>query len=1476
MTEKKEKTKKKRGFWSRCCIATLIAVIIIFVLLAGGCAVGLYYANGFLKSNYDITIGEGWNILTGVLNSDGGKIVSHPAEAEDETRMYSEMKKALFLNENADLKGAVEQFIDSALANGDAGTVAYYAAKETDENDFLSLIEQLYSDGNLDLTRLREFINNDTDIEAVYDRQLTARINGNALALTMESLLTSQMEKDGQLSAFAPYVHIRQIDFSRRGEESAIRLIASIDTEKAAMPEIEKDLSEANIPGIVASVVKLFMPSETYFSVYLTLSDPVGLDITLNTLSDQSMHKLLSLVEKVSGEDILAPVKQQINDAVASLREQFPYIFDILDSVDDEGCVTFDIYGLLADMLSADKPEESRLLGPDIAAFVIGTLGSDAEQAIADKIEENGVYGQADWQKTQAQSLISAMADSFAMAENYFVNGTDENGDKILSVDSGIVTGAENVIGRVYSDAAGNLYYKKSGGKFKIYISPQGQVSAFKRSGYDEYVSTGLHYTSGGKDFTLYKSPDGTAIYGVSGGEIQPKNGTYTELTTLYADEDGNVYSRQNEQGTLIEITKEKLSLDTIYNVIASENADGQKLLDLIDFSALRQNGVSHWLSPVRITEAQLGAMIDEVLDEYLGDEIKKTNPAVAYCAIEDRADGDFIRLGITMDLSQILPEEYASLADVFLSDRVYAEVVCEVTTGKNQEDYAPVEIIYNNLSGEYTEKLMDIIGKLTDSGNYTGELENMARSIRSAVSELNETVKITFVDGAVETASPAEIIIPLITDKIVSPEKFASAVDMLLKSDSASAIALAKYENPDFADDEWVSFGTKLLAENLSRSFILNSGAFLVDGQYSLDKIMDIIEDVNFSLDDIKPYLDYETMRTKGFDGWKQSFAAEDVAVGAIVDRIKSDAFAGFENADPVIEYVHMFTRGEREFASLAVSVNLRSMLSGNEVFDRILDVLDDRLFASVILDVTDGAESYEPASIAINDLTEQQTDEIFDVISLFDDRFDKESLFSEAVRQVRSSFDDIRDGIQFEITDGAVVFAPPQQIIYDAIIDRSVAADFTPDDMTDALTAFTLAGNAYFDSNNGFVANTSSDEADRQFWNGVLKEKYFMQTDINSLFTALTSGAGVYETVTDSIDKNLIAPGGKFAHTSRQQAVYSADNEQLSYLFRINSGAVADMMQSTVMQNIEIYDIRVTQIDGAEGISVTIAVPTEDVLDYMGNLGAALYEILDEILPARLAVDVTWTKEGATQFTVCGMTMGERDELGRLIYCVTGQDIFAEESDVAKAADKARQYVDDHFEYGFKNGQEYFRMADFYTLAAENLFAPAADKPDISADDVFDAMKALYETPENSAGEFDAAMLEYVSDPNIESALSQFVHDSSYEVVGAGQEIEPGEPLNVNITATIRYAIDFGAEAKKLLPDNMYITLKYYVRPYFDGDGQISLDNAALDISFNLSENTDAIEKCLEYFDIDVQAAIELARTQLDTYVLDILGRM
>lgn len=71
-----------------------------------------------------------------------------------------------------------------------------------------------------------------------------------------------------------------------------------------------------------------------------------------------------------------------------------------------------------------------------------------------------------------------------------------------------------------------------------------------------------------------------------------------------------------------------------------------------------------------------------------------------------------------------------------------------------------------------------------------------------------------------------------------------------------------------------------------------------------------------------------------------------------------------------------------------------------------------------------------------------------------------------------------------------------------------------------------------------------------------------------------------------------------------------------------------------------------------------------------------------------------------------------------------------------------------------------------------------PQRINPDISADDVFDAMKALYETPENSAGEFDAAMLEYVSDPNIESALSQFVHDSSYEVVERARRLSPANP--------------------------------------------------------------------------------------------------
>lgn len=1469
--------KKKKSLFARCCISALIAALIIFLLIAGGCAVGLVYADKYLKQNYDIGVADGWHILTGVLDANEKKIVTDPAGQSDETEMYSQLKKALFLNQSADLEGVLDTFVaDVAGGAEQAEAGSYNAAANAEENTAYDLIADLYAEGNLDLERLRAFVGGNTDIDAVYDEEFTARIAGNGLVPMVERLLREVLSGNAETAAYVQYVSVKQISFDRIDGVAAISAVLCVETRAAAAPEIEKQLTEAAFPSFVISVIKSLIPEKTYASAQITLSKPVAVSVNVNTLSDSSMDKIFALIEKFGGEDVRALINDRAEEALQPLREEIPYLFDALDSADDDGFITLDIYGILADVLNSGKTEQQKVSGEELVSFVVGALGSEKEKAVAQKISENPEFGEPDWRTEQAQKLVSAMAESFALAESYFVNGTDENGDKIVSTENGVVAGVDGTVDRIYADAAGNLYRRESGGKFKVYISESGSVSDFARTGYEEFITTYLHYDDGGKDYTLYRSVSGETIYGVCGGEIQSKNGTYTELTTFYVDSEGNAYARQNSQGTLIEVTKEKLEADTIFNIIqAADDADGnpmeeiaEKLLDFVDFSELRRSGVEQWLEPMRITAAQLGALTDEIIDRFLSDDMLKTQPQVVFCGVEGTEKGDFITLGVTLDITAVIPEEYAELAGVFISDDIYAEVKCEVTPGKTDENYAPVEIRYNNLSGDYTGELLATLDKLAGGVNLTGELENAAREIRSAIASYSENVKFDFVDGAVETASPADVILLAINadDAGIEVESFLSAVNMLLHSDSAAAIAFGKYENPDFAADDWLKKAVDELAQSLAEAFILDE-TLLADetGEgYSLDKITEIIKTGSFTFDDVAEYLDYETMKKEGFGSWKNRFAASDAAVAAIVDRVKNESFAQFDAADPRIEYVHMFEENGREFISVGLSLDPSGVLTDNSLLVRIADVLDERIFLSMTLDVTAGADEYTPSLLQINDLTPNETDEVLSIMSSISDRLDKQTLFGEAESQVRSSLDEIRESVGFEITDGAVMFDSPQDIIYDAVIGEDDA--FSPDDMTDALTAFTLAGNGYFAENNGYEADTSGDEAAHEFWNTTLSDKYFMNIDIKELFTKLTSEENVYETAINALDRSLFAPGGVYAHATIEDAYYKAGNSELSYLFRDNSQAIADMVGSKVVKNIEIFDIYVQDAGTAAEVGAVIAVPVDDIIDYMGEMDSAVADMIREIVPGKLAFNVSWLQGGETRFTICGMPDEDKGKVNDLVRSLTGNDIFGDGSDMATAADTVREYFDDNFEYGTENGEAYVRLPDFYRLVAENVFAPAAGKPEITDKDVYTLMKTLYELPEKG-GAFDSSVLGYENDAEEVKAVSAFVSDSTYSVAGASKKTDFSEDPSLALYTTLRYSVETEGDAAKVLPDSVYITLSYQT-------SLSDIENSRLEAKFNKAETNDATDKCFEYLGVDAGGAIELAHKQLNEYAQSLFG--
>lgn len=319
--------KKKKSLFARCCISALIAALIIFLLIAGGCAVGLVYADKYLKQNYDIGVADGWHILTGVLDANEKKIVTDPAGQSDETEMYSQLKKALFLNQSADLEGVLDTFVADVAGGAErAEAGSYNAAANAEENTAYDLIADLYAEGNLDLERLRAFVGGNTDIDAVYDEEFTARIAGNGLVPMVERLLREMLSGNAETAAYAQYVSVKQISFDRIDGVAAISAVLCVETRAAAAPEIEKQLTEAAFPSFVISVIKSLIPEKTYASAQITLSKPVAVSVNVNTLSDSSMDKIFALIEKFGGEDVRAYKRPRGRSAAAAERRDSVFV----------------------------------------------------------------------------------------------------------------------------------------------------------------------------------------------------------------------------------------------------------------------------------------------------------------------------------------------------------------------------------------------------------------------------------------------------------------------------------------------------------------------------------------------------------------------------------------------------------------------------------------------------------------------------------------------------------------------------------------------------------------------------------------------------------------------------------------------------------------------------------------------------------------------------------------------------------------------------------------------------------------------------------------------------------------------------------------------------------------------------------------------------------------------------------------------
>ncbi len=1754
---------RKKG--NKCCSCLLAIVITLLVIVLAACAIGLGVADNYLKTNYTVGVGDCFQAISGLLNADSKNILTDPATEEDNDALYSELRKTLFLNDNVDLEGVVVNALNNVIDSKPENIQRLQSSdgNSQSENDdasseIIGFIGDLYKEGNIDLTRLRKYINGSIDIGSVYDSEFTVSIEGNYLVGLINIVLNSVLENNENIADFVGKISAKQLGLGRNEEGAYLKLVAEVELRTIVGEMIEKE--EISAPDFTLSLVKSIIPEYSYVAATIGLWENATMSLAINNVTESTMRQMYKLIYGISGTDVEKELNNVAKSVVEELKTSASIVLDILSSVDSYGKINMDVYGFVADILneefkkedsSAEKPS---LTGLQIAKFLVGVLGSDEQAAIEARIAEDSRYGAENWQAENVAALVETMADSFSLAKNYFVNGTDENGNKIISIENGVVVGIDKLIGRVYSDAFGNIYYKRSGSQFKIFISDDNdfkdkKVSRYAQSGYNAFYSLDLHYNYDGSDYTLYRSEDKRAIYGVCGDKVTDKNGTYTELTTLYVDSEGNVYS-DNVQAELIQITKEKLNVDAIFNILEKDDMNVEDILDFVDLSALRVNGMAQWKEPIKISDIQLIALVGEMINDYLTEDMKSLNPTIGYASIKKSNNSDILTIGLNVEITDLLDGNLKPFASV-IGEKLYFELEADVALGKNSNEYLPIKVRLNDLDHNFTSDILDTIDMLVSDMNLVGSLENVARSLRETLSELNQKISVTIGDGEITLESPARIVSKLLsTENEIDPELLIDTMDLLLRSDADaateavkakypiyagenwridgingfvevfadafvlnkekfkaddgvnysidkivdiltsetgmtvdsvmslldydvmtteglgtwknsfcisdaqlaaavdylkdgylqnidaeiadleieekngkaflslgvkvnvsdlihgnssfnriigvigdeiyakvtmdvtigatsysetkiafndltvaetqtvldllqniqsdlslndkisnveseirklieqlnqsvgiefldgqlkfnapqemiygllmkdsstdfdaedmtdalsslltssvdSAIDDVKKENSAFADSDWRIKGVNSFAEKFTDAYILKKSEFKLGNDYSLSKIIDIMENGTGDVEEFSRLLDYDVMTTDGFGAWKSELTATDVELAAIIESVKDEYLGSYSDMNVAVEYVRIFTLNGKNYICLGVSLDTEKLI-GNKADDiaAIIDALGDRMYVQMTVDVTVGAQVYDSPKIVLNDLSETETEEILRLLGCISSDLNKENLFGEISDSIREMIDSIASNLTVKANDGYLSLGCAQDVVFNTLVSTPKNG-LTSSEMTDALTALSVCGTDYAQANNNFVVDTSKDVQSESFWNEILKTKYFINSDIKTLFGIFASGENSSTALLDAIDANLfVDENGKYLHNGLNDQNYTADNEKLSWLFRANSSVMTSLFDNDTFANIEIYKTEIVNNGGKAKVKMIIVLPSSSLISAMGNLGTGTSEIITNLLGEKLGVEISWTANTDVAYSLNGMTDEQSAKLNKLIYSITGVDLLGEDSDVYEAATIARDYFCEYFHYEIIDGNGAAWMDYFYYVLQGNVFPVVANKQEITADDVYELMKTLYERPLTN-GVFDSSKVGYESNAATVALIGQHVKSDLYTTVGALQNLNISLFAPVaKLKATVKYDITgLGGYALKALPQNVFITADYDANPVVNGFS-ISIDESTVSARFNTATDNSALIKCLAYLGVDINGAVEMAHEQLDGYIRSCLS--
>ncbi len=398
------KKKKRNG----CCTCVLVVFIVFLVVLGAGVGVGWYFGDKYTKQYLDLSLKECFSVVRDLSRAREKNIVEKSYSGTSETAFEDQLKKQLFLNENADLNK--DELIKQLLGKDNGGTQSELLGRVLREsgaelpngdednsgseqgggNAIMNYVASLYTAENMDLVSLHEYdesrhenyILNFTDVQlaAFLADALKEGLNSEAVAGSGALKSIGDILGDVKLG---DVLFLDQVVFYGTEQEPHMKLTMSVDVRTIANAYI------TDATGMkLGFVTKTFLPKRLFLTADIAMCEDGKLELFINEMNAEKMDRFYKLINGLSNEG--GGENKDIRETINESAEKI--VGGIAKAVKDYGNVSEISSGKLkidllqavieASKLNEGKDEEQALTSSDVIYALKYAVTSDFENAI--------------------------------------------------------------------------------------------------------------------------------------------------------------------------------------------------------------------------------------------------------------------------------------------------------------------------------------------------------------------------------------------------------------------------------------------------------------------------------------------------------------------------------------------------------------------------------------------------------------------------------------------------------------------------------------------------------------------------------------------------------------------------------------------------------------------------------------------------------------------------------------------------------------------------------------------------------------------------------------------------------------------------------------------------------------------------------------------------------------------------------------